>query len=62
MYQCRNCGGNLRFDIELQRLKCPYCLSDFDCYEVEEEAAAVRPEEKAAGSTSLLRSYFCMHF
>ena len=59
MYQCRNCGGNLRFDIELQRLKCPYCLSDFDCYEVEEEAAAVRPEEKAAGSTYEVNIFSC---
>ena len=39
MYQCRNCGGNLRFDIALQRLKCPYCSSDFDCYEIEETVA-----------------------
>ncbi|MBQ9155389.1 MAG: hypothetical protein IJ137_01260 [Eubacterium sp.] len=38
MYNCRNCGGNLRFDIPSQRLLCPYCHSDFDCYELEDSA------------------------
>ncbi len=37
MYNCLNCGGNLRFDIPSQRLKCPYCESDYDCYEIEKE-------------------------
>ena len=36
MFNCKNCGGNLRFDIPSQRLKCPYCDSDYDCYEFEE--------------------------
>ncbi len=36
MYNCKNCGGNLRFDIPSQRLKCPYCDSDYDCYEMED--------------------------
>lgn len=58
MYQCRNCGGNLRFDIPSQRLKCPYCSSDFDCYELEEVVAdsglyqhssVSGPEDAAAG-------------
>ena len=37
MYNCRNCGGNLRFDIPTQRLKCPFCDNDYDCYDVERE-------------------------
>lgn len=37
MYNCRSCGGNLRFDIPSQRLKCPYCESDYDCYEFEDK-------------------------
>jgi hypothetical protein len=40
MYNCRNCGGNLRFDIPSQRLKCPYCDSDYDCYEFDSEESS----------------------
>lgn len=46
MYNCRNCGGNLRFDIPTQRLKCPYCDSDYDCYEMEEYAGSPAEEDK----------------
>lgn len=59
MYQCRNCGGNLRFDIELQRLKCPYCLSDFDCYEMDKETATVRPEGETDDSTYEVHIFSC---
>lgn len=34
-YKCPNCGGNLGFDPETQKLKCEYCLSSFDQEEVE---------------------------
>jgi len=51
MYNCRNCGGNLRFDISIQKLKCPYCTSTYDCYEVEEAQAAV-------GDTSYMATVF----
>lgn len=34
-YKCPNCGGELVFDPETQKLKCEYCLSDFDKEEVE---------------------------
>ncbi len=34
MYECRNCGGGLRFDIPSQKIKCDYCNSEFDPYEV----------------------------
>ena len=37
MYSCKNCGGNLRFDIPTQRLKCPYCDSDYDCYDFDKD-------------------------
>lgn len=42
MYQCYNCGGELRFDIPSQRLVCTSCSSDFDPYAVE------KPEDAAA--------------
>lgn len=34
-YKCPNCGGDLSFDPELQKLKCEYCLSSFDKEEIE---------------------------
>lgn len=34
MYECPNCGGNLKFDIESQLLKCDYCLTTQNPYEV----------------------------
>ena len=35
-YKCPNCGGELKFDPESQKLKCEYCLSDFSESEVKE--------------------------
>ena len=35
-YKCPNCGGDLGFDPESQKLKCDYCLSTFDKEEIEE--------------------------
>lgn len=34
MYECPNCGGNLKFDIPSQQLSCAYCDSRFDPYSV----------------------------
>ncbi|MBE5924250.1 MAG: hypothetical protein E7271_07270 [Lachnospiraceae bacterium] len=34
MYTCKNCAGNLQYDIESGKLKCSYCKSLFDPYEV----------------------------
>ena len=34
-YKCPNCGGDLSFDPESQRLKCEYCFSDFSEHELE---------------------------
>lgn len=33
MYECPNCGGNLKFDITSQQLKCDYCHTLKDPYE-----------------------------
>lgn len=40
MYECPNCGGNLKFDIASQKLKCDYCLTLKDPYEVTKDKAA----------------------
>ena len=41
MYDCPNCGGNLRFDISLQKLHCDYCGTDLDPYSYEKKKDAV---------------------
>ena len=40
MYQCRACGGNLRFDIQSQSLYCEYCGSHFDPADYDEGSGA----------------------
>ncbi|MDE6185534.1 MAG: hypothetical protein K2G39_08935, partial [Lachnospiraceae bacterium] len=42
---CPNCGGNLKFDIASQQLKCDYCLTLKDPYEVTKDKDA---EESSA--------------
>ncbi len=44
MYECQNCGGNLKFDIDSQQLKCDYCLTVYDPYQVKKENDAVESE------------------
>lgn len=44
MYECQNCGGNLKFDIDSQQLKCDYCLSTYDPYQVTKENDALENE------------------
>lgn len=40
MYQCPNCGGNLKFDISSQMLKCENCQTETDPYSVHKEKDA----------------------
>ena len=40
MYECPNCGGNLRFDISSQQLACGYCNAKYDPYEVAKDKDA----------------------
>lgn len=40
MYECPNCGGNLKFDIESQQLKCDYCLTTQNPYEITKDKDA----------------------
>lgn len=41
MYECPNCGGNLKFNIHLQQLFCAYCESAFDPYSIRKETDTV---------------------
>ena len=36
-YKCPNCGGRVEFDAKAQKLKCPFCDSEFDIDEFENQ-------------------------
>lgn len=40
MYECPNCGGNLRFDIASQQLACGYCNAEYDPYAITKDKDA----------------------
>ncbi len=44
MYECPNCGGNLKFDISSQMLACSYCGVKQSPYEAEKETDATAQE------------------
>jgi len=33
-YKCPCCGGALSFDSEAQKMKCPYCDTEFETQEI----------------------------
>ena len=37
MYNCKNCGGALEYDISLEKLHCAYCGTDYDPYQYDRE-------------------------
>lgn len=41
MYECPNCGGNLRFDIPTQSLFCDYCHTQLNPYSYQKDHDAV---------------------
>lgn len=45
MYECPNCGGNLRYDIPSKMMACASCDSKFDPYEVSDKNGAQEQEE-----------------
>lgn len=45
MYECPNCGGNIRFDIPSQQLACSYCNVKFNPYEITKEHDAEESED-----------------
>lgn len=40
MYECPNCGGNLKFDIVSQDLMCAFCNTHFDPYQISKQKDA----------------------
>ena len=61
MYECPNCGGNLKFSIEDQLMKCDYCQTTFDPYSLKKENDADRKSTRL-NSSHLVISYavFCL--
>lgn len=45
MYECPNCGGNLKFDIASQQLACGYCNTRMDPYSYQKEKDAEESAE-----------------
>lgn len=45
MYQCPNCGGNLKFHIPTQQLMCEYCQTQMDPYSFHKEKDAEERSE-----------------
>ena len=71
-YKCPNCGGAIAFDSTIQKLKCPYCDSEFELEALagydealdKEPADGMSWETNAGGQwqegeTDGLRSYVC---
>lgn len=46
MYQCRNCGGGLKFDIPTQKLKCTHCETLVDPYSLDADADNAGADEQ----------------
>ena len=44
MYECPNCGGNLKFDILSQQMACAYCDTHLDPYSVKKETDAIEEQ------------------
>ena len=44
MYECPNCGGNLKFDIPSQQLACAFCGTHKSPYEIKKETDATEQE------------------
>ena len=71
-YKCPACGGALSFDSELQKMKCPYCDTEFEVAALKEmdEAISEEPQEDMTwqtqpqsqweeGEVESLHSYVC---
>ena len=71
-YKCPNCGGAVSFETQIQKLKCPYCETEFDVEALKELDDVLREEkpddlswdtqprsEWQEGEAEALRSYSC---
>lgn len=45
MFTCKNCGGNVKFDIKSGQLACEYCHSFFDPYDYDDKTSDAEVQE-----------------
>lgn len=45
-YKCPNCGGSIEFDSTLQKMKCPYCDTEFDVEALKEYDKELQNEQE----------------
>ena len=59
-YKCPNCGGGLELNPANQKMKCPFCLSEFEQAEIERLFAEQENWEEASPSerTAIFSNYF----
>jgi len=62
MYECPNCGGNLRYDIPSKMMACASCDSKFDPYEVSDKNGAQEQEEYEVWRRNLQYGQYCSRF
>ena len=71
-FKCPCCGGSIEFDSSVQKMKCPYCDTEFDVKTLSEYAQSVEEEEPEdmswsdeagdewqEGESEGLRTYVC---
>lgn len=71
-YKCPCCGGAIQFDSNLQKMKCPYCDTEFDVATLKEYDESLKKEQPAGeprwekaendwqpGETDGMRIYVC---
>ena len=44
-FKCPCCGGSIEFDSSAQKMKCPFCDTEFDVKALSEHAKAVEEEQ-----------------
>ena len=49
-YKCPNCGGAIRFDTAAQKMKCPYCDTEFDMDTLKDYDNILNGDEKVVSS------------
>ena len=45
-YKCPCCGGGIRFDSKAQKLKCPYCDTEFEIETLQQYDTTLKEEKQ----------------
>ena len=45
-YKCPCCGGGIRFDSKAQKLKCPFCDTEFEMEALQQYDETLKQEKK----------------